>query len=302
MFAGRGIIVIMIERLTSFAVIFGLGVVLPPCNAAPVSSKLCPSDAKLARLLAGSHIVLIGKMDVPKQRLAEQARKPAPDYVDIPIQIESILKGESMSSATVRFYPQDADYKPSIGALLDLSGEPAVLFLTQIDDGPVGLYFAGYTPDALKRATAPTVAAVRAEASRQVQIIGSWHANSTLPHFSEVRALIARLGQVSDDEQQRVFDRLEALGEAAVPAIIAQMDDRRPLQTQSISLVNHAQDAFERMRHYGPEQVVDGLDAVLNQITGESFGSIVNGGSSRQRDMAVAGWRVFAADLACKER
>ena len=106
---------------------------------------------------------------------------------------------------------------------------------------------------------------------------------------------------VDGDQQQHVFDQLEALGYVAVPAIIAQMDDRRHLRTQAISLVNHAPDAFEGMRHYGPEQVGDGLDAVLNQITGESFGSIVNGGSSRQRDAVVAGWRVYAADLACKQ-
>ncbi|EIZ79892.1 RDD domain-containing protein [Novosphingobium sp. Rr 2-17] len=201
----------------------------------------------------------------------------------------------------LRFYPQDATYKPSNGAMLGLAGEPAILFLTRVDDGPVGLYFAGYTPDALKRATDLTVAAARAEAARQAQIVASWRADTTLPHFAEVRALIASLGQVNGDQQQRVFDRLEALGEVAVPAIIAQMDDRRPLRTQAISLVNHAQDAFEGMRHYGPEQVVDGLDAVLNQVTGESFGSIVNGGSTRQRDAVVAGWKVFAADLACKQ-
>jgi hypothetical protein len=72
------------------------------------------------------------------------------------------------------------------------------------------------------------------------------------------------------------------------------------LRTQAISLVNHTPNAFEAMRHYGPEQVVDGLDAVLNQITGESFGSIANGGSDRQRAASVAGWRIYAADLPCK--
>lgn len=290
----------MIMRTTLLAVVFGLGVAPTTSNSAPVSSRLCPSDPKLATLVAGSDIVLIGNMDVPKQRLADEAAKPSPEYLDIPIQVESVVKGEGMSSATLRFYPQDAAYKPSNGAMLGLTGEPAILFLTRVDNGPVGLYFAGYTPDAIMRATDLTVAAARAEAARQAQIVASWRANITLPHFAEVRALIASLGQVTGDQQQRVFDRLEALGEVAVPAIIAQMDDRRPLRTQAISLVNHAQDAFEGMRHYGPEQVVDGLDAVLNQVTGESFGSIVNGGSSRQRDAVVAGWKVFAADLACK--
>lgn len=186
-------------------------------------------------------------------------------------------------------------------AVLGLAGEPAILFLTRMDDGPVGLYFAGYTPDALKPATDLTLAAVRSEASRQARIVASWHADTTLTHYAEVRALIARLGRVNGNQQQQVFNRLEALGEAAVPAIIAQMDDRRALRTQEISLVNHAPNAFEKLRHYSPEQVVDGLDAVLNQITGQSFGSIVNGGSRRQRAATVAGWQVFAADLACKE-
>ncbi|MEG3143376.1 hypothetical protein U1839_01805 [Sphingomonas sp. RT2P30] len=246
-------------------------------------------------------MVLVGEMDVPKQRLVDEARKASPAYLDIPIRVERVVKGESMEGATVRFYPRDAAYKPSNDALLGLADKPAILLLTRVEAGPAGLYFAGDTPDALKPASDATVAAVRAEAARQAQIVASWRADTTLPHFAEVRDLIARLGTVSGDEQQRVFDQLEALGEAAVPAIIAQMDERRPLRTRAMSLVNHAPDAFEGMRHYGPEQVVDGLDAVLNQITGQRFGSIVNGGSPRERDAAVAGWRSYAADLHCKQ-
>ncbi len=291
----------MILRNTLLAVVLGLGLVTTTFDTAPVSSRLCPSDAKLATLLAASDIVLIGTMDVPEERLTEEAQKPSPEYLDIPLQVESVVKGVSMSSATVSFYPQDATYKPSNKAILELAGRPAILFLTRVDEAPVGLYFAGYTPDALTQADDLSVAAARAEAARQGKIMASWRANDRLPHFAEVRALIARLGLVSGDQQQRIFDQLEALGKAAVPAIIAQMDDRRPLLTQEISLVNHAPDAFEEKRHYGPKQVVDGLDAVLNQITGENFGSIANGGSTRQRDATVAGWRVFASDLGCKK-
>lgn len=170
-----------------------------------------------------------------------------------------------------------------------------------MDQEPNGLYFAGYTPDALRPVTKQAVAATRAEVTRQAQIIASWRADSKLPRFLEVRALIAQLGQVSGNEQHRVFNELEALGEEAVPAIIAQMDDRRLLPTRAISLVNHAPDAFEAMRHYGSEKVVDGLDAVLSQITGASFGSITNGGSDRQRDSAVAGWRIYASNLRCRK-
>lgn len=288
-------------RNALLSVALGLGFVPATSETAPVASRLCPLDTKLATLFAASDTVLIGKMHVPEERLHEEARKPSPEYLDIPIQVESVVKGENMSSATVRFYPKDATYKPSNRTILDLTGRPAILFLTRVDEGEVGLYFAGYTPDALKQADELTVTAARAEAARQRKIIASWRANNRLPHFAAVRALIARLGQVSGNRQQHIFDQLEALGDAAVPAIIAQMDDRRPLRTQAISLVNHDPDAFEVKRHYGPEQVVDGLDAVLNQITGESFGSIANGGSTRQRDATVAGWRVFASDLGCKK-
>jgi len=240
-------------------------------------------------------------MDVPKARLSEEALKSAPDYLDIPIRVEGVVKGVDVGSATVRFYPKDAPYKPSNHSVLGLGGAPAILFLTRVDEGPAGLYFAGYTPEALKPATEQTIGAARAEAARQKGIIRSWRGDTALPRFSEVRGLIARLGQVSGPEQQRVFDRLEALGKEAVPAIVAQMDDRRALRTPAISLVNHSPDAFEGMRHYGPKQVVDGLDAVLNQVTGESFGSIVNGGSDRQRDAVVNGWRIYASDLVCRK-
>lgn len=99
----------MMLRTTLFAVVLGLGV----AATTAVSSPLCPADGKLARLLAASDLVLVGKMDVPRQRLADEARKPSSEYLDIPIQVEGIVKGEGVSSATVRFYPQDADYKPS---------------------------------------------------------------------------------------------------------------------------------------------------------------------------------------------
>lgn len=279
-----------------------IGTIVSMTEAASAAPASCPDDPKLARLVAASDLILVGRMRVATQRLVEEARKPSPDYLDIPIQVDGVIKGDDAGTATVRFYPKDASYRPSNDAVLGLVDAPAILFLTRIDQGQAGLYFAGSQPEALRAATEQALGAARAESSRQTQIIRSWRPDSSLARFDEVRALITRLGQVSGTEQQRVFEQLEALGHAAVPAIIAQMDDRRPLRTQAISLVNHASNAFEGVRHYSPDQVVDGLDAILNQMTGAGFGSIVNGGSDRQRDAAVAGWRIYAADLPCHER
>jgi hypothetical protein len=288
-------------RPTIIAAFIGVsaGLSASPSFAATLAPMSCPADQKLAILIAGSDLVWVGKMDVPKERLLAESRKAAPDYLEIPTHIDEVLKGGRTDASTVRFYPKDAPYKPSNEAVLSLAGAPAVLFLTRVDEGPVGLYFAGYSPESLEVATERTVGAVRTETARQQDILRSWRPDTTLPRFSEVHALIASLGRVNGEDQQRVFNRLEALGKEAVPAIIAQMDDRRALRTAAISLANHSPDAFESVRHYGPEQVVDGLDAVLNQITGQSFGSIMNGGSDRQRDAAIAGWRVYAADRAC---
>jgi hypothetical protein len=95
------------------------------------------------------------------------------------------------------------------------------------------------------------------------------------------------------DTEQKAFADLEALGCTAVPAIIARMDDRRSLPDRQISLRNKSPQAFEATRYYGPEQVVDALAAILNQVTGQDFGFIFNGATDKERSKTVEGWRGF---------
>ncbi len=93
--------------------------------------------------------------------------------------------------------------------------------------------------------------------------------------------------------EQKAFADLEVLGCAAVPAIIERMDDRRSLPDRQISLRNKSPQAFEGVRHYGPEEVVDALAAILNQLTGQDFGFIFNGATDQERSKTVDGWRSF---------
>jgi hypothetical protein len=93
--------------------------------------------------------------------------------------------------------------------------------------------------------------------------------------------------------EQQAFSDLEALGCAAVPAIIERMDNRRKLPELRISLRNKSPDAFEGIRHYGPEVVVDALAAILNQVTGRDFGFIYNGATNAERTKTITGWRDF---------
>jgi len=108
------------------------------------------------------------------------------------------------------------------------------------------------------------------------------------------RRVSALIEQTTEhDTEQKAFADLEALGCAAVPAIIERMDDRRSLPDRRISLRNKSPQAFEGIRHYGPEEVVDALAAILDQVTGQDFGFIFNGATDQERSKTVAGWRSF---------
>ena len=107
-----------------------------------------------------------------------------------------------------------------------------------------------------------------------------------------VKSLIEKM--VNRSTEKRAFADLEAMGCSAVPAIIANMDDRRKLPDPNIALKNKMPGAWEAQRFYGPEKVVDALDAILNQQTGHT-GAIYNGGTDEERTKAVKGWREWLA-------
>ena len=75
-----------------------------------------------------------------------------------------------------------------------------------------------------------------------------------------------------------------------MPAIIHKMNDMRDLPVKHIQLQNKSPQAWEAFRHYGPQKVIDVLDAILNQITGEYLGDIHNGGTDKQRLKAYHAW------------
>ena len=126
----------------------------------------------------------------------------------------------------------------------------------------------------------------------------------------EVRKFVNALARLPDQNlsegrkrllQARILSNLEKLGPASVCAIIENMDDRRPLAVPEMSLANSAPNSFEAVRFYGPELIVDALDAVLNQLTGAG-GMIVNGGSEQERRAAVTEWRSNATHFGCAVR
>src|SRR5262245_923937 len=88
--------------------------------------------------------------------------------------------------------------------------------------------------------------------------------------LSTVDGRVAELiEQMMNGTEHKAFLELEALGCSAVPAVIERLDDRRRLPVPRISLRNTRSSAFEGLRHYSPQQVVDALAAILNQVTGQ---------------------------------
>jgi len=263
-----------------------------------VIQRICPTDTTLANLVAKSDLIVVATPDVPVRLVQSAMRKESPEYIDVPLSGASILKGGDIgSSLTLKVYPKKTTYAPSPKALVQQTRKPTLLFLTRVDQGPVGIYLT-HSLDAVQDASATRVEAVRVELRRQEALSGPPTAEVSLPHYNYVRDLLSVLPQATPERQEEIFRKLEAFGVEGVPAIVAQMDDRRPLVVRRIALANHDPDAFEGLRHYGPELVVDALDAILNQITGFG-GFVVNGGSERERQAAVAAWRVYAADLRC---
>lgn len=275
------------SRLLLVTVLFLLGFVKP----------LRAQDAPLWLLIAQSDVVATGE-------LVFDCLPPERAYVLLPLRSTHALKGEVDGGTAIRWFSATDSYAPSSTQLCELAGREVVVF-GQWAEG--GLYFAGYSPAAVRPSSPALLAAVSAEVDRQERVLASWRIETDVPHYAEVQAVldeIAALPPASRGErrsvaarQQALFDRLIALGPEGVPAIIMLMDDRRALPDRSISLINRYPGAFEGARHYAPKVVADALDAILNDITGQTFGSITNGGTEQDRRRVVDGWRIYLDHL-----
>ena len=241
------------------------------------------------RLCARADIIVVGTLSLPRDDKEQIATKNG--RAEIALRPERVVKGNPPAATTVRYFLGDEPYEVHKEMLLALDGKPAVIFLILGTDGsnqPV-LYFEQSTA-AVEAAEPSHIAQVDAEIARQNDVLAHWRPNPGLRDFEAAKVLIDKT--TAADGATEAFKGLEALGQSGVSAMIAQMDDRRELGVHQMELEN-PKGFWESFRHYGPEDVVDALDAILNQITGENFGDIENGGSDAERDHTVAGWRIY---------
>jgi hypothetical protein len=254
-----------------------------------------PQPDAIWPLVAQSHVIATGTLNVPVDHIRSCLASNQHGYAEISVSMDQAPKGTPPKTFVVRWFTKARDYAPAPDRVIALNGKKAMLFLVDVDDAPVsGYYFAGFTPRALSDAGDAQVEQVRREVTAQQQFLAQF--SKAFPPAEE--PLYERVKDLVDattrrDSQMAAFRELEELGQKAVPAIIMLMDDRRDLAVPAILLVNKSPDAFESIRHYGPKKVVDAMDAILNQITGEAFGNICNGGTERERQEAVKGWRTY---------
>ena len=96
--------------------------------------------------------------------------------------------------------------------------------------------------------------------------------------------------------EEKAFAELTSLGNEAVPYLVGHLGDTRKLPIKHLNLINTAPDAFEGIRHYGPEVVHDGLSAVLNQLTGKSFEFVFNGSTPAERESDRKQWQDWCVE------
>lgn len=109
---------------------------------------------------------------------------------------------------------------------------------------------------------------------------------------SDKRVAVLIEQMLKANTEQKAFSDLDALGCAAVPEIIRQMDDRRTLPNLNLSLRNEAPYAYRDIRHYAAIQVVDALAIILNRRTGQDFWPHT-GATDEERTKMIEGWRRF---------
>ncbi len=261
--------------------------VLAVLTAVPVRAD---DPAHLWRICAQSEVIVEGTIAVPLDE-AGHVQVDGDGYTSVFVRVDRTLKGPGRPSLLVRHYAKDNKYGVPNEVLVGQDGRRAILFLISASRDGVNRewFFEGFR-DGLRPASPELTKSIAAEVERQTAVLHNWRP-AARSMTREVRLLIGQT--VNRETETDAFKHLEDLGQSAVPAIIDLMDDRRDLPLKQIMLRNFSPDAFEAVRYYGPDKVVDALAAILNQLTYESFGSIYNGATDDERARAVAGWRIY---------
>ena len=247
--------------------------------------------------VAKSRFIVAGTFQVDTNKLKEIIETES-GYLNFTLSIDSVLKGElqtkELNIAKYIFSKKDKSHRSNDSSLFLLNGKKTIDFFIESPASTESLFMLGNIDNSLTSKTEDTIKVITNEVKQQQEITDDKTFFSICPNdknSARVKKLIADMhnGAKAND----AYIELEKMGFDAVPSMICQMDDRRELAQKHISLENKNPKAWEAYRHYSPKVVVDVLEAILNQITGQSFGFIENGGTEEERANTVRGWRTY---------
>lgn len=247
--------------------------------------------------VAKSRFIVAGTFQVDTNKLKEIIETES-GYLNFTLSIDSVLKGElqtkELNIAKYIFSKKDKSHRSNDSSLFLLNEKKTIDFLIESPASTESLFMLGNIDNSLTSKTEDTIKVITNEVKQQQEITDDKTFFSICPNdknSARVKRLIADMhnGAKAND----AYIELEKMGFDAVPSMICQMDDRRELAQKHISLENKNPKAWEAYRHYSPKVVVDVLEAILNQITGQSFGFIENGGTEEERANTVRGWRTY---------
>ena len=243
--------------------------------------------------VAKSRFIVAGTFQVDTNKLKEIIKTES-GYLNFTLSIDSVLKGDLQSKELSFTKYIEKQLSSNDSNLFLLNGKKSIDFFIENPAGDGPLFMLGNIGNSLISKTEDTIKVIANEVKRQQETTDDKTFFSICPNdknSARVKELIADMliGTKAND----AYIELEKMGFNAVPGMICQMDDRRELAQKHISLENKNPKAWEAYRHYSPKVVVDVLEAILNQITGQSFGFIENGGTEEERANTVRGWRTY---------
>jgi hypothetical protein len=236
-------------------------------------------------LVAKSQLIVVGKLS---SRKGVDPIEPATNrtYQTAEVFDVSTIKGSVLGKTMTVLLRSDAavDWQ-----------KRAIFYLTSSRDAPTpGFYLAADPSVAIQDYS--TELAERVRSIHEENLAFKKNGEAFRPSVSDAFALFIK-GHIdalaSVDMRRRAVRNLEDWGIRAVPYLIYYLDDWREFGGGFLSLRNRGPGHFEAIRHYGPEVMADAIAAILNQITGMSFGFIYNGASTERRKLAIDGWRCY---------
>ena len=253
-----------------------------------------------------THIV-IGELKAPDSSVIETAKSNNERFVDYSLYNPTYIKGENLGdNLTIRHYSfrEPSRYYPKLDQIIQLNEKQVIAFL-QLERDPEKsnsacdseapefvMYFTRNTSCSVNRFSDKLRNVVSNEVKNQKEIA----AKDLSLQFADaqidktVRSIIERM--LNKDTAIDAYKEMESLGFKAVPYIIKHLNDTRELPVKRITLENKSPKAFEALRHYNVNNVIEVLSAILNQMTGSYFYYLKRGKTDRHQ-YEIAAWKIW---------